>query len=136
MSQTREAPVVILPKKNVTGGGTALAAHTLVKLDTSTADGIVAAAAASDIVFGVTLAAIADAAFGDVGVVGRFRVLAGAGGFTQGVRVMPTTGGAAIPATGATGANYAIAGVAETAGTSGDVGEVYFSGPGQVMQGT
>ena len=59
MSQPREIPIVTVTKKNVTGGGTALIKGTLVKL-TATDDGVVAAAAGTDLYFGVVREDIAE----------------------------------------------------------------------------
>lgn len=133
MSQPRELVIASVAKQNKTGSGTTLVKGTLVKLDASNDDGVVAATAASDIYFGVCREDIADDAWGNIGVIGRFLVLGG-GSITEGARVTGTTGGKGAAAGSSSGNLYNYAAIAERAGASSTLFECWFSGPGQAFQ--
>lgn len=103
----------------------AIPARTLVKL--SNVNSIAAAAAATDLVIGVTESAIAAGAKGKVILSGIAECIAGAA-FAVGVRLISDASGRVITATGAATARVEVVGYAlQAAVGAGDVTEIAFA---------
>ncbi len=135
MGQTR----VIVDAEGIRSGyndtGSTIAANRFVIGATTGERQIALPGAVTDDLAGVTMAAIADNAWGDIQKSGTAVVTAGAA-VAIGDRLMPTTTGKAITWTAAGGANAAVGGRAVTAAAAdGDLIEVELAAPGTVRQG-
>lgn len=127
------APEDIRSKLN--NSGTTIAANTVVKLDTDE-DEIILPAATTDRCLGVTMAAIANGAWGPVQIRGKALCRAHGALATLGVALMPTTAGRVDTWAAAGGTNAALIGNLElTAGAQDDVVEVELAGPFSLQQG-
>ena len=118
--------------KSYTADG-AIGKYCIVKA--GSADGYVAqAAAATDLLFGVTSRVTADNAGDRVDVIraGIAEVKYG-GNVTRGQKLTADANGNAVAAAPAAGSNAQIIGVAEVSGVSGDIGSVFIAH--SVMQG-
>lgn len=118
--------------KNYTADAT-IGKYRIVKM--GSADGNVAqAAAATDLLIGVTSRVTAEAAGDRVDVIrsGLAEVEYG-GAVTRGAKLTADANGKAVAAAPAAGVNNQIIGVAEVSGVAGDIGSVFIA-PG-VMQG-
>jgi len=124
-------PRVIVGAEGIRGckntSGSDMAKGVIVKLKASpTVDDEIDLEAANDgAIYGVTMQAISDAAWGNVQVLGRALVLASTT-VAAGVRVMPTTGGKTLTAT----TGNSVLGLAVTAGAADELHEIELSGPG------
>lgn len=126
-------PTNIVPKEFIrpgyNGTGTAMVQGQLVKLKASATikDDIELATGATDPVYGAVMdpSGIADAARGNIQVMGRAKVLAD-GTIAVGARITATTGGESTTAS----AGNTCAGVAVTAGVADTLHEVELNGPG------
>ncbi len=135
MGQLRAIPEGLRSAKNVTGGGTAIAAAKLVKLDATTSEGVVVVAAAGDPHFGVTTEAIADGKWGTVQTMGR-AVCTASAAITQGAKVTGAAAGKVAAWAPADEANASIVGIAVTgASADNDLIEIELSGPATLGQG-
>jgi Uncharacterized conserved protein (DUF2190) len=102
-----ESPVLVRPKRNKTANP--IPRGSAVKLYAKADDEIELCAADTDVFYGVAHEDIAAGKWGDIGVIGTYRCLAG-GAVTRGERVGPAAGGKFVPVTGD---GQTVAGVAE-----------------------
>lgn len=128
MGGVRSMNPEVRPGINTSGSDMALGVAVKLKASPTVPDEVDLEATNTGAIYGVTMAAIANTATGDIAIRGRVPALAGAA-IAAGARVMPNTGGKFITAT----AGNAVAGLAITA-ASGDavLFELELLGPGGV----
>lgn len=123
----------IRAKKNATGS--TIAKARVVKLDTDSEE-ILLPGATTDHLYGVTLAAIPNLAYGDIQTRGRAICTAAGALATRGILLMTDTAGKVVAWSAAGGTNAAVVGTLETtAAADGDEVEVELAGPGVIKQG-
>jgi hypothetical protein len=132
MAQPRSIPTDIRAGYN--GTGSTIAANLVVIQQTSGVDGIALPGSADAIIFGVTMAAIEDGAWGDIQTSG-VAVVQNTSGVTQGQRLGINTVGRAITFAASAGDNAALLGICKTTGATLELVEVELAGPAANRQG-